>query len=189
MRTAKRNECGSPNGWIARDHERPAVDRLQTVRPHHLGGRAAGGGPPLVEQHDRVSESRNEIQLVAYEQDGQSRSGERREELEDRHLVCDIEKSRRLVEHQRGSFLRQRAGYADSLPFSAGKRVRITVGEIIYSGLSQRLAHCPLVIARWRPPQTEVWIPAERHVFAHLNRERRILSLRDDGDLPGDLAV
>src|SRR6266403_1735435 len=45
---------------------------------------------------------------------------------------------------------------ADALPFAAGKRVGVTVGEILHSGLSQSLIHRELVVFRWRTPEPKV---------------------------------
>src|SRR5437773_12333341 len=133
-----------------------------------------------MEQHDRVGEASYQVQLVTYQQYRQSRAGERRQKLEDRHLVCYIEESGRLVENERGRLLGQRAGDPDALPFTTGERISITVGEVVDTSLRQCLVYCDRVIARRCAPETEVRIASEENVLAHLNWKSGFLALWND---------
>jgi hypothetical protein len=75
--SAERNESRSTDGRIPRDNNRPAVDRLEAVRSHHLGRRAARSHSPFGQKHDRIGEAGDEIQLVAHEENGHSGSRQR----------------------------------------------------------------------------------------------------------------
>jgi hypothetical protein len=72
-------------------------------------------------QHDPVSETSDEVELVTDEKHGEPRSCNAMQQLEDRHLVADVEKRCWFVEHKRATTLRQRASESNALPFSAGE--------------------------------------------------------------------
>jgi len=80
-----------------------------------------------------VGEARDEVELMAHEQHGQAIGGEAAEQLEHRHLVADVEKGRRLVEHQRATALGERARQAHALPLTTGelaKRAEVDEGAL-----------------------------------------------------------
>src|SRR5512147_302214 len=116
---AKRNERWRADGGIARDDERPVVDGLQHAALHDVGGSASGDDAPLAHEHHVMREARDEIELMAHEQHGLPVAGELREQLEDGHLVADVEEGRRLVEHEGLATLRERAREPDALPLAA----------------------------------------------------------------------
>jgi hypothetical protein len=72
-----------------------------------------------MKQDNRVGKARNEIELMADEHYRHSFGRKRMEELEQRHLMSEVEESCRLVEDQCARFLRQRSRDADALPFAA----------------------------------------------------------------------
>ena len=129
-----------------RHGEGPLVHALEDVRTHHVVGRSLGDDEAALKQHHPVREARDEVELVADEKHRLSRDGESMQQLEHRHLVGDVEKGRGLVEHERHSALRQRAGEPDPLPFASGERVDATLGERVDARFADRIRDRALVL-------------------------------------------
>src|SRR3990172_3350913 len=115
---AERDEDGRADGRVPGDDEGPFVDALQLDAAHHRVRRTGRGERTAMEESDGRREARDEIELVAHEQHGAPLAGERVEELEDTHLVRDVEEGRGLVEHERVPALREGAREAYTLPLA-----------------------------------------------------------------------
>src|SRR6266700_5795466 len=121
--SAKRNEGRRSDGGIARDDERPLVDAFERVGLHHAVGRTGGGNGAAVQQDELIGETSDEIELVTDQEDGFAATGQGVKELEDGHLVRDVEKRGRLSEHERVAALSESARQSDTLPLAARQRV------------------------------------------------------------------
>src|SRR5689334_19083105 len=128
--TAEWHQCRCANRWISRDDNGPAVNRLETLSLHDVGGTSAHSDFAVIEENDGVRKTRQQIELVTHQQHCQSAARQRREQLENRHLVSDVEESRWLIEHQRRRPLRECAGNPNALPFATGKRVSGSISEV-----------------------------------------------------------
>ena len=67
---------GDSRRWPSASRSMPdlgAVDRGDPLRGQHLGGRAAGGHPPALEQDELVGEARREHQVVGHQRDPAAR--------------------------------------------------------------------------------------------------------------------
>src|SRR5688572_33294036 len=106
-----------------------------------------------MKQHDRVGKPGDEIELMAHQQHGEPRASKRVKQLEDRHLVRDIEERGWLIEYERRSFLRESTGNAHTLPLSARERVGVAVGKRADVSLGERILHRTLVNCSRRFPQ------------------------------------
>jgi hypothetical protein len=59
----------------------------------------------------------SKVELVGDDENAQSVGDKRAQQLEERHLVADVERGRRFVEQEQSRLSCKRAGDADSLPF------------------------------------------------------------------------
>src|SRR5690349_25106793 len=76
-----------------------------------------------MKQNELIGEASDQIELVADQKHGLPRACQAVKELEDGHLVRDVEKRRRLVEHDCIAALRERARKTNALPLAARQRV------------------------------------------------------------------
>ena len=135
------------------------------------------------------SKARDEIELVTDQQHRAPFSRQRIEQFEDGHLMRDIEKCGRLIEHQQRSLLRQRARDAHSLPFAAGKFVGAPISRIGNTGpldctrygTTIRSAHC----AECRAMR----MTSESDKLFDPQWQDRLFTLSDDGDQLGEIAL
>src|SRR6185437_6138783 len=125
----ERHERRSADGRIACHDERPAVDALEHLGLHHLGGRTARRDAASIQQHHLIGEARHEVQLMTDQQHGLAAARQPVQQLEDEHLVRDVEKRRRLVQHDRIATLGERSRESNALPLAAGERVDTPLGE------------------------------------------------------------
>jgi hypothetical protein len=72
-----------------------------------------------VQQHHPIGESRHEVELMTDQEDRALLSREAAQQLEHGHLVTDVEKGGRLVEHDGVAALRHRPSEPHALPFAA----------------------------------------------------------------------
>src|SRR6266487_6295952 len=117
---------GSGQVPTQRDHLRATIERLDRDGPgkhplhrlprQHVRGRPAGDGPAFGENQDLVGEACRQVDVV--------RDHERREpapvhegahQLEQLHLVPQVERRRGLVEHEELGFLSEGAGEPNAL--------------------------------------------------------------------------
>src|SRR5436190_1731918 len=179
---AEGDERGRADGRIVRDDERPVVERFEQARLHDVGRGAFSRDATAMQQHHVVGEACDEVELMTHEQYRHAVRGKATQQLEDGHLVSDVEEGRRLVEHDRSPALGERAGETHALPLAAGElgdgaiEVRLDLGSGDGSGNGVRIDRSR------RAPEPEMRIAPERDVVAHTERERRLLALRDDGD-------
>src|SRR5689334_1741513 len=177
----KRHEGGRADSRVARDDYRPPVNRFEPTRLHDVAGSSVYCDSAVIEEHNRMRKARDQIELMADQENRQAVACERCQQLEDRHLVRNVEESGRLIEHQRWRVLGERSGDSYTLPFPAGQLVGASVRQLLDSGLSQRLIDGLFIIKAWRAPQAEVRIPAESNVVADTHWERGVLTLRNNG--------
>src|SRR5437762_3299438 len=164
---AKGNQGGCADGGIAVDDERPFVDALEDGTLHHRERLARRFHAASMQEYHMIGETRYEIEVMTHEKDGLPRSSQSAEQLEDRHLVADIEKGRRLVEDDRIAALRYRARESHALPFPAGQLRDGAVAEGLrlreLNGMRDRFA----IHSRCSVPPAKVRVPAERDVLVH----------------------
>jgi hypothetical protein len=118
--SAKWNEGRCADGWITRHDERPFIDTLEDIRLHHGVGRTGRGDGAAMEQYELIGKTCDEVQLVADEEHGLPGARQAAQQLEDGHLVSDVEKRSRLVEHEGIAPLSESARQPHSLPLAAG---------------------------------------------------------------------
>ena len=185
--TAKRHERWGADRGIACHHEGPLIDSLERGRLHDGVRSASSSNLPFVKQDHRVGESRDEVELVADDENGAPAPRERREQLEHRHLVPDIEERGRLVEDERVAALCERPREPGALPFSARKREDVSRRQIGNAGVGHRALDERHIVSRRGAPRTFVRIPPERDVLMNGEREDGAFTLWDDGDSSREL--
>ena len=76
-----------------------------------------------MQQRDARREPGHQIELMAHQQNRATVAGQRVQQFKHGHLVRDIEKGSRFVEHECVATLGKRAGDSHTLPFAAGELV------------------------------------------------------------------
>ena len=137
--------------------------------------RAGGHQPAAVEQGHPVGVAGGEVEVVGDEQAGQPIAHQLAHQLDDFHLVPDVERRGRLVEHQRVGLLRQRAGHADPLPLAAGERLDQALPSVQASQRS-RARRTASILRRHRRQGAEPGIPAEQDTVSSTVRGTQISS-------------
>src|SRR5512143_3584516 len=140
-----------------------------------------------MEQDEVVAKTSHEVQLVADQEHGLAGARQTLQQLEDGHLVSDVEEGGRLVEHERVAALRQRARQSNALPLTAGERIDATITQTGDAGRLDRGVDGASIRLFGGMPDPEVREPAERDVLGDEQRKREIFSLRDHGDASSQL--
>jgi hypothetical protein len=83
----------------------------------------------MIQQHDLIREARDEIQLVTDEEHCHAFGCQRMQQLEQLHLVRQVQKGRWLIEHERAGLLCQCSRDPRPLPLTARQLVGATTGE------------------------------------------------------------
>src|SRR5690349_3114088 len=106
------------------------------------------------------------------------------QQLEDGHLVSDVEKSGRLVEDERFASLRECSREPHTLPLAARELLQLPLvaREALDAGAVHRARDGFAVGAPGATPAAEMRESPERDVFFDAERKRELLALRDDGD-------
>ena len=87
-------------------------------------GGPAARDPAAVEQHDVVGDGGGLVEVVQHDADGDAvLVGEVADQVEDLHLVAQVEEGGGLVEQQDAGVLRQAGGQPDPLQLAAGQLV------------------------------------------------------------------
>jgi len=115
---------------IAADDERPLVNFLEQRGLHYILRTSRGGHATAMQKHYARRKTSDEIQLVTDEQHRDSILRQRMNELEQGHLVREIEERRGLVENQSPRFLRKRARDPHTLPLATRECVGVTIAEL-----------------------------------------------------------
>jgi hypothetical protein len=184
---AQRHERRGAHRGIACDHEGPLIDSLERGGLHDEVRRPISGDLPFVQQHHRIGEPRDEIELVTDDEHSSAGSREGSEELEHRHLMPHIEERGGLVEDERVASLCKRPGKARSLPFPAGEGKNVAHGQVGNAGVDHCSFHECHIRSRRGTPWTLVRVPPERDVLVNWEGEDGALALRDDSDAAGQL--
>ena len=101
------------------------------------------------------------------------------EQLEDRHLVSDVEKRGRLVEYERASTLRERTGEPHALPFAARYRVDASLAQLAHTRRVDRFLDRAAIALAGGVPDAEMRESPERNVFETSHGKCKLLSLCD----------
>ena len=137
-----------------------------------------GGEPEVVQDHDQ-RRAALPVQVAQQVQDG--------------HLVGEVEVGRGLVEEQQVGALREREGEPDPLPLAAGQLVDDPAGQVGGAGQRQRLRHGRLVLGAPPPQRALVRVPAAGDEVGDgdpVGHDRRLRQQADGArDLPGGQAV
>ena len=115
--------------------------------------------------------------------------GERREQLEHRHLVSDVQKSGGFIEDESVAALREGARESHPLAFSAGERVHRPSEQVVHRGQGGSPLHRESVGFADPVPCPDMRETAQRDVLGHGHRKRDVFSLRDDRNGSGDGAT
>ncbi len=79
----------------------PRVDLFDNAARKHFPGRPFRDDASVAHQEQAAGVPSREVQVVGHDQHGDAFAGhELTQQLEDRHLVADVERRRRLVEDQ-----------------------------------------------------------------------------------------
>src|SRR5919108_7016 len=152
---------------IAGHDEWPLVHTLECRRLHNDVWCAGSDHASLMQEDHDVGKTRNEVQLMANDDHCSAGASERGEELEHGHLMADVEKRRRLVEHEGVASLCERTSNARALPLTAGERENVTRREIG----DARIVHCPVdkrgVLSGRGAPGALMWVAAQCDVFVN----------------------
>src|SRR5688500_5530905 len=136
-----------------------------------------------------MSEAGDEVELMAHEEHGHSVGGEAPEQLEDGHLVTDVEEGRGLVEHERTATLRERPREPHALPLAARELGDGPIEIRRDLGPRDRTRDRVGVDRAGSTPEAEMRIASERDILPHAERERGLLPLRHDGDASRELSA
>ena len=108
-----------------------------------------------------MREPRDEIQLVAHDEDRLAAARECVEQLERRHLVRDVEVRGRLVKNERARVLRESARDSHALPLAAGQLLRRSIRERPHFGVVDRPSDGRRASRIHRAPEMGVRMTAE----------------------------
>ncbi len=103
-------------------------------------------------------------------------------QLEEAHLVPEIERHAGLVEHEEPGLLGEGAGHTDPLVLAARQRPQPAVGEMLGIAGRERAIHGGVILRALAAPEREVGIAAEEHSLAHALRKEVVFALRHDSD-------
>src|SRR6266567_2348225 len=102
---------------------------------------------------------------------------ERTYQLEQLHLVPQVERGGRLVEHEQPGLLRQRPRQPDALVFAARERPEPAVGQVRRVACGERAVDSRPVCRTHAAEQREVWVATQQHRLAHALWEQVVLAL------------
>ena len=107
------------------------------------------------------------------------------DQLEELHLVPDVQRRRRLVEHQDLGLLGQRPGHPHPLPFAAAQSIHRPAGQIADVAPGEGVGHDRAIRRPGHGQRAEVGVPAEHDRFLHGESKGHLLPLRHDRHDPG----
>ncbi|CAD5916190.1 protein of unknown function [Streptomyces sp. KY70] len=190
MVAAHRAGARDAGGRVRFDVDPDAVGLGQPLGVVDLRGGAGGGDPPRREQDDLVGHGGCLVQVVQDDADGHAVGvGEIAYEIEDLHLVAQVEIGRRFVEQQHVGVLRQAAGEPDALQLTAGEALDAAIGEVGEVGDGERVVDPPGAVGV-APAQTPpVGVAAESHHVPHAQPRRGVAALGEQGDAAGEVVT
>src|SRR5215218_3203245 len=103
-------------------------------------------------------------------------------QLEQLHLVPDIERSRWLIQHQRPGLLRQRARDAYPLPLASGEGVDRTAGQHQDVTALECRFDCLTIDLTREPKCSQVGVTSEHHRFGNSESKHSLLLLAHHSD-------
>ncbi len=167
--------------------DRDAVHRGEQLGAEHVGGRAAGADPAVGDQVQLVGHRGGVVEVVQHEPDGDvARVGEVAHEVEQLHLVAQVEERRRLVEQQHAGVLGEAAREPDALELAAGQLVDRAVGDVRDAGEPHHPVHRGRALGVAAAEARAVGVPTEPHDVAHGEPAGHRPVLRQQGDLAGE---
>ncbi len=113
----------------------------------------------------------HEVELVTHEQHGLPTLGEATEQLEDGHLVADIEKCCGLIEDDGRAALGKCPRNAHALPLTTRQLVDVSLEELRRPRDVDGVRHSGAIIGGDVAPHAEVRIATERNVIPHCQRK------------------
>jgi len=108
-------------------------------------------------------------------------------QLEQAHLVFQVERHARLVEDEQLGFLRERAGDTNALVLAAREGPEPAIGEVERVAGRERAIHGVMICGAFAPPEREMGIAAEQNRFAYALRKEIVLALGDDAHELGQI--
>src|SRR6266446_6416028 len=146
-----------------------------------VGRGTARDGPPVGEDEDLIGKARRQIHVVRDHERGEPLPvHQRAHQLEQLHLVPQVERRRRLVEHEELRLLSEGAGEPHSLVFTARQRPEPAVGQVHRVARDQCALDGRSVRRGHTPEEREVRVAAQEHRLVHPLREHVLLALRQD---------
>src|SRR3954468_7032309 len=126
-----------------------------------------------------MSEAGGQVEVMGYDQTGQAAVNQLTNQLQEFHLVADIERCRRLIQHQGAWLLSQCPRNTHPLPLATGQRVDWSVGQAHDVATLQGGAHRRVVRRPGCSEGPEVCVATEHHGFGDSERKDRFLLLAD----------
>ena len=152
-------------------------------------GHAGGAHAALVEQHHLVGDRGRLVEVVQHDADRDAvLVGQVADQVEDLHLVAQVEERGRLVEQQHAGVLGQAGGQPDPLQLAAGQLVDGAVGHRGHAGDLHRPGDGPRPVGVVGAPAAPVGVAAVADHVAHADAGRHRTALGEQRDPAGEVA-
>ncbi|MDX2029706.1 MAG: hypothetical protein SF339_03485 [Blastocatellia bacterium] len=169
--------------------QRQVEDLTEKGGGQDVARRAARDQGAVLEQGDAIGEFGCEIDFVCDDEASELFfAGQAPNECEQRDLVRDVRVGGRLIEQEKGSFLREGARENDALAFAARKLVEGASGELGGVGFDEGLMRDVDIVGGIEAEGAAVGESAGEDIFERGQGKAKFAGLGDECDAVGDLA-